>query len=319
MKLKDLAEIILSYEKIIIAGHVNPDGDAVGSCLALGLFLKSKGKDVFVLLEEYNERYNILNGAELVYKGELKDLKPQIFIALDSGDKKRLGAFAKVFDNAEKTVVIDHHISNDNYGDYNYVDCTASATCEIIYKIISEMGGLDKAMAENLYAGLITDTGGLRHKNTTADTFEIASSLIKKDINFTEIYSEVFFAKSLTEHLIFTKVISDIEFLKDYPIAYAFASREMLLETGSTQKDLDGIVEYINNIRGVCVAVFAYELEDGIKLSMRSKSLDVSRVAKKIGGGGHVNAAGASVKATLECALDKVINIIKSEMDENGY
>jgi len=317
--IKDLTKIILSYENVIIAGHVNPDADAVGSCLALGLFLKGIGKNVKVLLEDYNEKYNIINGSELIFKGDLEKLENGLFIALDSGDKRRLGKFTDIFDNAEKTMVIDHHISNDYYGDYNFVDAKAAATCEIIYKLLSEMGEISKEIAENIYAGIITDTGGLKHRSTTPETFDIVASLIKKGINFTEIYNEVFFVKSMIEHTIFSKIIANIEFVEGYPLAYAFIDRKTLEKVGATQKDLDGITEYINNIRGIEAALFVYELEDGNKLSFRSKNLDVSKIAKSLGGGGHVNAAGASKRGNSLEIIEMVIDLIKNEMDEHGY
>lgn len=183
---QEILEKIAQAKTIQIAGHTNPDGDAIGACLAFGLALEKAGKDVTVLLEHYAPKYDVIPGKHLVKEAAAK---ADLFLALDCGDKGRLGAAADWFHQADVTINIDHHSSNTYYGQYNYVEGASSSTSEIVYGFLEGNYPVDQDMAAGLYAGLIYDTGGFRHSSTSPNTMRVAGALMETGIPFTDIYN----------------------------------------------------------------------------------------------------------------------------------
>ena len=207
-----IMECILSAETITLTGHINPDGDAIGACLALGGALEKSGKKVQVVLEKYADKYHLIPNGHLVCEAEKAEV-PELFIALDCGDEDRLGAAGKIFQKAAKKINIDHHGSNSFFGELNYVDADASSTSEIIFRLLKDRLPITAAEAAGLYAGLIYDTGGFRHSSTSPETMKIAGELMGYGIPFTEIYNRFFDSRSFSELKIMGKALDNAELL----------------------------------------------------------------------------------------------------------
>ena len=181
----EIMEWVLSAETIALAGHTNPDGDAIGACLALGGALEKAGKQVQVILEKYADKYQLIPNGHLVCAAEDARL-PELFLVLDCGDEGRLGDAAEIFQK-QREINIDHHESNTYFAELNYVAAKASSTSEIVFQLLENRLPMTAAEAAGLYAGLIYDTGGFRHSSTSPETMQIAGALMGYGIPFTEI------------------------------------------------------------------------------------------------------------------------------------
>jgi len=306
-----IAEEIHKSSFIAIAGHVSPDGDAVASCLALALCFNKLGKKTVVLLEEIPVRYSSLNGREYLQSDVEAELNHDLFVCCDCGSKERMGKFQEIFDKTDKTIVIDHHVSNTSYGTVNYVDPSASSTSEMVYDIIECIGNMDKDIAEAIYMGIIFDTGGLRFKSTTPETMIKVAKLMETGIPFSKIFTESMLTHSYIEAKIFSKAIEKMKFVEGLPVAYSFLTKEDMDSVNATRADLEGIVEYILNTKGAEVSVFVSQSgENESRVSFRSLEFDVNIIASNWGGGGHVNAAGATIKMKPEAALNDILKLI---------
>jgi len=308
-----VVKVIKASTNVVITGHRTPDADAVGATLALGMALKNMKKNVCVVLEEYNERFNIIAGRELLFEGELDELKPDMLIALDCASKERLGAASCLIQKASLTLNIDHHVSNTQFAKINYVDSQASSTCEIVFQILDKLGVIDRDIAAALYAGIIYDTGGLRHSSTTTGTLRAVGRLMEFGISFSEIYNELMHTHTIAETMAMGRAIKNLYLAENGAIACTYITCEDLNETGSSIADLGDICEYIVNISGVRFALFVYERLDGkgCKVSMRSKGAPINEIAGLFGGGGHSLAAGFDFDGTPEQAQAAVIEMLK--------
>ncbi len=307
----DIYKIWSESKNIIISTHTNPDGDAVGAVLALAMTVKIIGAEPIILIENYSEKFDFIKGKEYIYDGDNYDeIKPDVFIAVDCGSKDRLGMAEAVFDRANSTFNIDHHVSNDNFAQNNIVLGGDSSSCEVVYKIIKNFCILNKDIAEALYTGIVTDTFGFKYNSTSKKTMEIGGSLIEFGINPSEVQDKVLYEHTTVEVEAFRRALNNLKF--DGDIAYTYLSYDEIKECGVSNGDLDGIVEYILNIKGMSISVFVYGKKDGrTKISLRSKKIDVNKIASTFGGGGHLLAAGAIFDGSVEEALNIVLNEIK--------
>ncbi|MCL2699429.1 MAG: bifunctional oligoribonuclease/PAP phosphatase NrnA [Defluviitaleaceae bacterium] len=306
-------EAINAGKNIVIAGHRTPDGDAVGAVCALGMALRNMGKNVHVVLEWYNERFNIIPGRELLYDGDIGKLEPDTLFVLDCGNAERAGEASRLLEKASCTVNIDHHISNTMFADVNHVDSEASSTCEMIFRILREICPIDKDIASALYAGIIYDTGGLRHRSTTVKTMDAVSKLMSLDIPFPRIYDKIMHERTLAEARALGRALENMSLIENGAIAFTYINGGDLADTGAVIADLGGVCEYIVNVSGVQFALFAYQRLDGkgCKVSIRSKSVPVNGIAQQLGGGGHSLAAGCDFDGTIEEARDVIIGMLK--------
>lgn len=306
---EEIRQTIDNSENIIIAGHTNPDGDAIGAVLAFAFALKSKNKNIYVLLEEYGQKYDCIAGKEFIYKGDYSNVNADLFISLDCGDAERLGKAKELFENMY-TINIDHHISNKYFGKLNFVDANASSTSEIVYKLLTGWIDIDKNIASCIYAGLVNDTGGFRHTSTTPVTMSIASELITYPFDFSKIYNSIYHSHTFTEVKIMGEALMNSELLCNGKFALSYISMDTIKKYNGTPKDVDGVSEYLKNIPNTVVSAFLYEKgENQIKASLRSEDgFDVSELMLQFGGGGHKKAAGC----TLECSLVEAVDIIKN-------
>lgn len=315
--METIKESIERAASIGIGGHVRPDGDCIGSCLALTYYLKKKypNKIVDVYLEYVQDEFRFLPNSDLV-KNEtsLSEMsKYDLFIVLDCGDIDRLGFSEPLFHKAKETINIDHHITNTNFAANNYVVPKASSTCEVLMDIIDKEI-LDKELATCIYLGIVHDTGVFKHSNTTRKTMETAGELITYDVPFSKIIDETFYQKTYLQNQILGRCLLESFMVLDGKCVVSYVKKDTLDFYGATPKDLDGVIDQLRITKGVEVAVLAYELESQVyKVSMRSNNeVNVSAIAKIYGGGGHVKAAGC----TMNGSIYDVLNNITVHIDE---
>ena len=312
MTLDNILEEINKAEKIVIITHENPDGDAIGSSLAMKLALKQLGKDADVIIPEFPKTFEFLPGIDEVKK-ESNIEEYDLAIALDCASIKLLNGFAKYFDSAKIKVAIDHHSSNTMFADYNYVDQDAPACAQLLLVVFSYFNiNVTKDIGTCILAGIITDTGGFRYEGVTADTFRFVADLCEKGIKVSQVYSQVFASKTRAKFELHRIALNRLEFLEEGKVAFTYVTKTDEKQVEAKNGDYDGIVENGRDVEGVEVSVFLRETDKGIKVSLRSKNyVNASKVAMMFGGGGHIRAAGCTIQGTIEQAKNQIINRIK--------
>lgn len=285
---------------IAISGHIRPDGDCVGSVMGLYLYLKKElpETEIDIYLDKTADVFDCISHIGDIKSGLNTDKIYDVFIALDCSDD-RLGDARPIFQNARRKINIDHHISNRGCGDVCIVEPERSSTAELLYDLM-EPGMVDEEIAKALYIGIIHDTGVLRYSNTSPRTLQIAAELIKFGFDFSEIIEKTFYEKTYVQTQIMGRaVLESVRFMNNRCIV-SMVSRRMMEFYQVTPKDLEGIVNQIQAVKGVDCAIFMYET--GVleyKVSLRSNGrVDVASVAMKFGGGGHVRAAGCTMNGT---------------------
>lgn len=312
--MKKILEEVKGAKTIAISGHIRPDGDCVGSCMGLYLYLKKELPDaeVKVFLERPSDVFECISGVnEIVQADESDDTVYDVVIALDCS-KDRLGAAEKLFDRAVKTINIDHHISNNGCGDVNYLRADASSASELVFELL-ETDKLDEDIAKALYIGIIHDTGVFQYSNTAPATLQVAAELVKFGFNFPEIIESTFYEKTFVQNQIMGRALLESILFMNGKCIVAVVSKKMMDFYGVGGKDLDGIINQMRNTKGVECAVFLYELDTlTYKVSMRSGGkIDVAKIAQFFGGGGHVRAAGCTMTGTPH----DVINNLSAQIE----
>ena len=303
--------------KIVILGHVNPDGDCVGSCLAVYNYIKEwdSTKAVTVRLERAPSKFSYLSGFDAI-ETEAGEETYDLCICLDSSDEERLGDFKSCFDRSAKTICIDHHITNRGYAKENVIDGHASSACEVVYGQLDE-SRISKRVAECIYTGIIHDTGVFKYSNTSRKTMEIAGKMMEKGIDFGTIIDGSFYKKTYVQNQIMGRaLLESITFLDGKAIFSALRQSDLDFY-GVTGKDLDGIIDQLRLTEGVEVAIFLYETgPQQYKVSLRSqKIVDVSQVAFYFGGGGHVRAAGCTMSGSIHDVINNLSLHIAKQLD----
>lgn len=306
---------------IAISGHVRPDGDCIGSCLAMYLYVKKLNPEwiVDVLLEEIPDTFKYIKGADLVNSKYDSDIPYDIFISLDCGDKERLGKALPYFESAKKTISIDHHISNAGFADIRVLIPEASSTCEVIFDLMEEKL-LDEDIACALYTGIIHDTGVFQYSNTSQKTMNIAGKLMNYGIPFSTIIQESFYQKSYVQNQILGRtLLESIMFMNGKCIVSSVTKKVMDLYN-VVPSDLEGIVSQLKNTSGVECAIFIYEMSPLVfKVSMRSnRTVDVSKIAAYFGGGGHVRAAGCTMMGTVHDVINNLSRFIEKQLQQEN-
>lgn len=317
IKVNKIEEELKDARTVAIAGHIRPDGDCVGSCMGLYLYLRKYcGLDaVDVYLEEIPESYAIIAGTDEIHHSFEEEKEYDLFISLDSGDLKRLGEAAKYFHSAKRTLCYDHHVSNDGYADRNYIDPHISSTCELIYHVLEEEK-ITKEIAEALYMGIAHDTGIFQYSCTSPETMEAAANLMRKGINYSYIIDTTFMEKSYLQNQVLGRALLESILVLDKKCIISVIRMKDMEFYGVKPSELDGIVSQLRLTRGVEVAIFLYETGNHeFKVSMRSKEIvDVSAVAKYFGGGGHVRAAGCSMQGSFYDVVNNLTKHIEKQM-----
>lgn len=309
-----------SAKRIGISGHVRPDGDCVGSCLGLYLYLKKCLPDAFikVFLEKPSDIFKEIKGFDEIDSAFGTEEQFDVFFALDCGSE-RLGEAEKYFLAATKKINIDHHISNRGCGDLYVVRPDVGSACEVLFDLMDE-DMLDKDIAVALYIGMIHDTGVFQYSNTTPDTLKRAAHLISFGFDFSRLIAETFYQKTYLQTQIMGRALMEsIRFLDGRCIVSVVDRKTMDFYNVGT-KDLDGIVNQLRNIKGINCAIFMYETDVlEYKVSMRSdEKVDVAKVASYFGGGGHMRAAGCSMKGTFHDCVNNLSRHIEEQLKENG-
>ena len=306
-------------KRIGISGHVRPDGDSVGSSLALYLYLKKYIPDacIKVFLEKPADIFNEIKGFDEIDSNFGEEECFDVFFVLDCAND-RLGDAEKYFLSATKKINIDHHISNKGCGDCNVVQPDAGAACEVLYDLLDKEL-LDKDIAMALYIGIIHDTGVFQYSNTTPATLQKAAHLISFGFDFPRLIEETFYQKTYVQAQIMGRALMEsIRFL-DGRCIVSVVDRKTMDFYNATTKDFDGIVNQLRNIKGISCAIFMYETDVlEYKVSMRSdEKVDVAKVASYFGGGGHVRAAGCSMKGTFHDCVNNLSLYIEEQLLAN--
>jgi bifunctional oligoribonuclease and PAP phosphatase NrnA len=322
-KFAEIGRALREHSKFAVLSHVRPDGDALGSTLALALSLKELGKEVRAWNEEgMLEKYNFLARAELLTQPPSTPEDFDVAIALDTAVQNRLGTTATAaVGSAKLWINIDHHPSNPRYGDLVYIDPTAPATGQILFEFLTNQRfPVTPAIAENLYAAISTDTGSFQYPNTTLRTFEIAGQLVRCGVDVGRISQLLYenFPRRRIELL--RELLGTMRFACDGKLAWFSLSQAAAFALGVLPEDNEGLIDHLRATRGVIVAIFFEELPDGkVRVSMRSKNeaVDVCAICTQFGGGGHVLAAGARLRGTLPDVEKRIVEQACAAIERN--
>lgn len=317
----EILHLLRRYDRYLLGCHLHPDGDAIGSLLALGLALETAGKQVAMVLPGgVPGIFRFLEGTEKILPAP--SFTPEVIIALDCADRERLLLPEEVFAAGVPVVNIDHHLSNSMFGDYNYVFPEAAATGEIVYDLLTGGGfGLDKRIAEAIYTAVATDTGFFRYSNTSGRVFTIVADLVACcGISPARIAEEVYEERSYDSLRLLGKVLSTLRLSEDGKIAWMTLSRELMAAYAVPLEETENFVNYTISISGVEVGLFFKEMgPEETKVSWRSKmAVDVSRLAAHFGGGGHARAAGCTIKAPVAPAVEQVLPFLRDYLAGAG-
>lgn len=312
-----MSQLIEAVEKagtIAIGGHVRPDGDCIGSCMGLYGYITENfpEKKVSVYLEEVAESFSYLR-----QEGAFdREIHYDLFVSLDCGDAERLGEAQAVMEEADYVFNVDHHITNTKFGDKNIVK-DASSTCELLYTMLDEEKiSYDVACA--LYTGIVHDTGVFKHSNTTGETMRIAGKLIDLGIPFGKIIDGSFYMKTYKQLQIMGRCLLESVRIMNGRCIFSVVRKSVMDFYEAKPSDLDGVIDVMRTTEGVEVAILLDERALGeYKVSMRSNGIvDVSQIALFFGGGGHVRAAGCSIKGSAFDVINNLTGHIEKQLDE---
>lgn len=309
ISLKETAAKLLSADTLVLTAHVNPDGDAIGSCLGLYQVLTKLGKQVEILIDDdISADFSFLPDIAAIKKPEQACYKADLLVILDAS----LDRVGSVVEKCQAAVLnIDHHITNDGKAEFLYLDAERAATAEIVYQLLAELGvAPDQAVAACLYTGIATDSGYFRYSNTTPDTMRAAADLLATGLR-PELISEALEKRSFKHVQDKAKAMQTIEVSADGRMAGLFIDLALYETLDSTEDFIDGV----RIIDGVDVAVLMKEVEAGVcRVSMRSKVTDVSKIAASLGGGGHIRAAGCTIREPLAQAKTRLFAAIAAAL-----
>lgn len=303
-------EVFAGVKTVAIAGHVNPDGDCIGSCMGMYLYLKEKFPQIKadVYIGDLRPVFGYIKDIEEV-RNELDDASKEydLVMLFDVSSKERIAVAEPLIAHAQKSVCVDHHITNGGLGDINHVVPEASSTCEVLYELLDEKY-ITLPVAEALYTGLVHDTGVFQYSNTSGKTMRIAANLLDKGVNSSAIIDKSFYAKTYVQNQILGRTLMESIMMCDDKCIVGIVTKKEMDFYNLTPKDLDGVVSHLRITDGVEVAMFIYETRpQEFKVSMRSNEyVDVSAICQNFGGGGHVKAAGCTLNGT---AYDVINNI----------
>ena len=298
-----------------IAGHINPDGDCVGSTVALYLYIRKNFPwiDVKLYLEQPKDELMFLPGlCDAIFERPNPE-KKDIFVTCDVSAIDRIGQAEELFGLADHTLCIDHHVSNPHFAEKNLVDPEASSCAEVLYYLMDEEK-IDSNIAEALYTGIIHDSGVFQYQNTRPETLEAAASLLRKGVPFNEIIDDSFNKRTYLQNRILGYVLCGSRLYADGKIVAGSVTNSEMDRFGATKKDLDIIVSQLRLTKGVEAAVFVYQTgTEEFKVSLRSNSyLDVAAVAACFGGGGHVRAAGCTIKGDVDSVEKAIVEAVRA-------
>lgn len=316
-----ISEILEGVHTVGIAGHVHPDGDCIGSCMGLYLYLKKNYPQlaVDVYLEEPAPIFSFIEGVEEIHTEPGEEKIYDLFISCDASSMDRIGVALTHFEHAKKTVCIDHHISNTNFAMQNHVCGQIGSASEVLYSLL-DAEKIDKAIAEALYTGMVHDTGVFQYTSTSPETMRIAGELMKTGLDFNKIIEESFYQKTFLQIKAQGYVLAKSRLFCNGAIITGVIGLKEMEEIGVTTRDLDSIVSQLRQVKGTEAALFLYETEpDVFKASLRSNgNLDMSKVVVAHNGGGHAKAAGCTVEGPAEAVLEQLVSELAAMLPVSG-
>lgn len=312
-------EHLQGVRTVAISGHVRPDGDCAGACIGFWHYIRDNFPyiEADILLEQPDEKFRILEGYDRIRQAEEEEREYDLFVALDCATYERLGKAGRSFDRAKKTICIDHHVSNVGYAEINEIDGDASSTCELLCRTM-DPEKISARAAAALYTGIAHDTGVFQYSAVSPDTMRTAAMLMEKGIAHTRLLDETFYKKTYRQNQILGKALLESMRIMDGRGIVSVVRRKELVFFGVTPIDLEGIVSQLKMTEGVEVAIFLYETDNlEYRVSLRSRELvDVSEVASYFGGGGHVRAAGVTMKGTFHDIVNNLTLHIEHQLTE---
>ncbi|MFR6044039.1 MAG: DHH family phosphoesterase [[Ruminococcus] lactaris] len=315
----NLKELLEGKQSVALGGHVRPDGDCVGSTMGLYLYLKENFPQIEtdLYLESVPEAYSMIRHTDEV-KSELPEGKIyDLFICMDCGDLQRLGFSQKLFIESKQTACIDHHVSNEAFADVNYIVPDASSTSELVYNLL-DYDKMSLETAEALYMGIAHDTGIFRYSCTSPETMEAAAQLMRKGVDTAKITDRTYYEKTYVQNQILGRALLESIMVLDQRCIVSVVRLKEMEFFKAKPSDLEGIVSQMRQTKGVEVAMFLHETaSQTFKVSLRSKEqVDVSSIAKYFGGGGHVRAAGVTMKGSVHDVINNLTALIEKQLDE---
>lgn len=315
-------EEIKKGKSFLVASHVNPEGDAVGSTLALALGLKELKKDVTAYLyDPVPATFRFLPFADKVVHRINEDKVYDVIFAVDCGQRDRLGEEFDKIKNKGKLINIDHHATNDCFGDINIINPDACAAGEMVYDLLKEIPvAITLDVAINIYVSVLTDTGSFRYSSTTPKSFNIAGEMVKLGVEPWDIAQRVYESYPLYKLKLLATVLNTLELSNNGKVALLVVTLDMLNKAKASKEVVDGFVNYARTIDGVEVGILLREAKPGeYKISFRSKGrIDVAKISEEFGGGGHKNAAGCNIKGSLTEVKEKVIGAAEKKIYETA-
>jgi len=305
---------------VLLASHENPDGDAIGSLLALGLALDLlKKKTTWYNPSPIPAVYRFLPSVKRVVRHLKKGDHFDTAVVLDCGDIERIGNGAAIVGHVPVSINVDHHVTNTGFGTYQLIDTGACATAEIVYRLIMALGApVNRDIADSIYTGILTDTGSFRFSNTNQAAFAICEEMIASGADPYQIAQHVYGKYSLGRIKLLNLALDSIEISRNGRLSLMTVTKDMLVETGTQPEDADGLINYARRIEAVAVAALIQEHANnrsGLKknqfhVSLRSDgTVDVARIAAAFGGGGHASASGFSIQAPLADIKDRIFSL----------
>ena len=310
-----LIEMIEKAQTVAILGHTKPDGDCVGSCLGLYNYISDNypDKEVVVYLEELPKSFGFLSGSEKVVH-EFEDKIYDIAVSLDCSDTDRHVHFGPIFKKAKTTACVDHHKSNEGFGEFFLCEPDASSACEVLYRLLDDTK-ISRNCAEALYLGIVHDTGVFKYQSTSPETMRIAGALISKGLDTQKIIDDTFYKVSYNQNLLTGHALLHSKLFLDGKLIMTKLDVEDFEKFGAGKDDTEGIVDKIRVTEGTEVAVFAYRLPGkDYKFSLRSiRQVDVSLIALHFSGGGHIRAAGFNAK-DFDSAFETILKMVEEQL-----
>ena len=324
-----LTRFMNRYDRFLISGHVRPDGDAIGSLLALSYALQNNGKEAMLVLDGDGDRYTSIlrpvpalpDDVSVMDAGKyFQTGKDFAFVMLDCSDPERTGRAEDAIMAAVSSLSIDHHVTSVEACNFNYCEPETSSTCEILFNLFNLAGiPIDVDIATALFMGVAYDTGGFRHSNTSADAYFMASELKKKGADSCFLMNYLFYTEKFEETRCYAAAVKNTK-IDEQGILLSVLSASEFMKLGAKSSSADGVVGKLTEIEEAKVVVFMRELEAGcIRVNMRSKcNVNVARVASLFGGGGHIKAAGCTMNMPLLTCKEEIVQAIRRQMEENA-
>ena len=310
-----LDTLIERAKTICILGHINPDGDCIGSTLGLYNYINNRynlEKKVKVYLQKSSDKFSVLKGFEKISQDTNDAIIYDLCIVCDCGSKERIKEFSIYMETAKDVIIIDHHETNDIVCENLILDTMSPATCELVYKNLDK-NFINREVAECIYVGIAHDTGVFRYTNTTSDTLRIIADLIDKGVNFSHLLDTTMFMQKFNQKKIIAEIVNRAKFLCNGKALFSYTNDEEVKKFSLDNRDIDIVVGYLRETIGIDIAIFAYEIGTNIyKISLRSNSdsINCAEFSKRFGGGGHKKAAGF----TLKMSVSEIENFLKENL-----